>query len=84
MLFGLSLSMTSYDQLAHTIRRLGSRLDSTFIDRGISRRSDTCNFTPPLKNVHYLGVVFPLITHRPTQHFLVKQFPNSLQKAAVG
>jgi hypothetical protein len=60
MLSDLSLSITSYDQLAHTVKRLGSRLDSTFVGRGINQRFGTRNFIPPLQKGHYLKVVCPL------------------------
>jgi hypothetical protein len=52
--------VTSHDQLADTVQRLGSRLGSTFIDGGIHPRFGTRNFILPLQNGHYLEVVCPL------------------------
>lgn len=52
--------VTSHEQLADTVQRLGSRLGSTFVDGGIHPRFGTRNFTLPLKDHHYLEVVCPL------------------------
>lgn len=52
--------VTSHEQLADTVQRLGSRLGSTFVDGGIHPRFGTRNFTLALKNGHYLEVVCPL------------------------
>jgi len=52
--------VTSHDQLADTVQRLGSRLGSTFVDGGVHPRFGTRNFTLPLKDGHYLEVVCPL------------------------
>jgi hypothetical protein len=52
--------VTSHDQLADTVQRLGSRLGSTFVDGGIHPRFGTRNFTLPLQNGHYIEVVCPL------------------------
>ena len=52
--------VTSHDQLADTVQRLGSRLGSTFVDGGIHPRFGTRNFTAPLKNGQYIEVVCPL------------------------
>ena len=52
--------VTSHDQLADTVQRLGSRLGSTFVDGGVHPRFGTRNFTLPLKNGHYIEVVCPL------------------------
>ena len=52
--------VTSHDQLADTVQRLGSRLGSTFIDGGIHPRFGTRNFTAALKNGQYIEVVCPL------------------------
>ncbi len=52
--------VTSHDQLADTVQRLGSRLGSTFVDGGIHPRFGTRNFTLPLRNGHYIEVVCPL------------------------
>ncbi len=52
--------VTSHDQLADTVQRLGSRLGSTFVDGGIHPRFGTRNFTCALKNDQYIEVVCPL------------------------
>ena len=52
--------VTSHDQLADTVQRLGSRLGSTFVDGGVHPRFGTRNFTMPLLNGQYLEVVCPL------------------------
>ena len=52
--------VTSHDQLADTVQRLGSRLGSTFVDGGVYPRFGTRNFTLPLQNGHYIEVVCPL------------------------
>ena len=52
--------VTSHDQLADTVQRLGSRLGSTFVDGGVHPRFGTRNFTLPLLNGHYIEVVCPL------------------------
>jgi hypothetical protein len=52
--------VTSHDQLADTVQRLGSRLGSTFVDGGIHPRFGTRNFTACLKNGQYIEVVCPL------------------------
>ena len=52
--------VTSHDQLADTVQRLGSRLGSTFVDGGVHPRFGTRNFTIPLMNSQYLEVVCPL------------------------
>jgi hypothetical protein len=52
--------VTSHDQLADTVQRLGSRLGSTFVDGGIHPRFGTRNFTAPLAGGQYIEVVCPL------------------------
>jgi hypothetical protein len=52
--------VTSHDQLADTVQRLGSRIESAFIDGGIHPRFGTRNFTAPLRNGQYIEVVCPL------------------------
>jgi hypothetical protein len=52
--------VTSHDQLADTVQRLGSRLGSTFVDGGVHPRFGTRNFTLPLQNGQYIEVVCPL------------------------
>jgi hypothetical protein len=58
--------VTSHDQLADTVFRIGSRLGTTFIDGGIHPSFGTRNFTAPLINGQYLEVVCPL-DHPATQ-----------------
>ena len=52
--------VTSHDQLADTVQRLGARLGSTFVDGGIHPRFCTRSFTLPLQKGHRLEVVWPL------------------------
>jgi hypothetical protein len=52
--------VTSHEQLADTVQRLGSRLGSTFVDGGVHPRFGTRNFTMPLSDGHYIEVVCPL------------------------
>lgn len=52
--------VTSHNQLADTVQRLGSRLGSTFVDGGMHPRFGTRNFTTALKNGQYIEVVSPL------------------------
>ena len=52
--------VTSHDQLADTVQRLGARLGSAFIDGGVHPSFGTRNFTLPLQNGRYLEVVCPL------------------------
>ncbi len=52
--------VTSHEQLADTVQRLGSRIGSTFVDGGIHPRFGTRNFTCALKNGQYIEVVCPL------------------------
>ena len=52
--------VTSHEQLADTVQRLGSRLGSTFVDGGVHPRFGTRNFTLPLQGGHYIEVVCPL------------------------
>jgi hypothetical protein len=52
--------VTSHDQLADTVQRLGSRIGTTFVDGGIHPRFGTRNFTAPLLDGKYIEVVCPL------------------------
>jgi len=52
--------VTSHNQLADTVQRLGSRLGTTFVDGGIHPRFGTRNFTAPLLDGKYIEVVCPL------------------------
>jgi len=73
--------VTSHDQLADTVQRLGSRLGTTFVDGGIHPRFGTRNFTAPLLDDKYIEVVCPL------DHPATEQTPWGKavsQKAAEG
>jgi hypothetical protein len=73
--------VTSHDQLADTVQRLGSRISTTFLDGGIHPRFGTRNFTAPLMDGQYLEVVCPL------DHPATEQTPWGKavsQKAAEG
>jgi hypothetical protein len=52
--------VTTHDQLADTVQRLGARIGSAFVDGGIHPRFGTRNFTLPLMNNQYIEVVCPL------------------------
>ena len=52
--------VASHEQLADTVQRLGSRLNTTFVDGGIHPRFGTRNFTTPLLGGQYLEVVCPV------------------------
>ena len=52
--------VTSHDQIADTVQRLGSAVGTAFIDGGVHPRFGTRNFTLPLQNGHYIEVVCPL------------------------
>ena len=52
--------VTSHDQLADTVQRLGALIGSPFIDGGFHPRFGTRNFTCALKNDQYIEVVCPL------------------------
>ena len=52
--------VTSHDQFADTIQRIGSRIGSSFVDGGIHPRFGTRNFTAPLNEGRYIEVVCPL------------------------
>ena len=73
--------VTSHDQLADTVQRLGSRIGTTFVDGGIHPRFGTRNFTAPLLDGQYIEVVCPL------DHPATEQTPWGKavsQKAAEG
>ena len=52
--------VTSHEQLADTVQRLGARLGGAFVDGGIHPRFGTRNFTLALQNQQYLEIVCPL------------------------
>lgn len=73
--------VTSHEQLADTVQRLGSRLGTTFVDGGIHPRFGTRNFTAALLDDQYIEVVCPL------EHPATDQTPWGkavTQKAAEG
>ncbi len=73
--------VTSHDQLADTVQRLGARIGSTFVDGGLHPRFGTRNFTASLKHGQYIEVVCPL------DHPAAEQTPWGkavLQKANQG
>ncbi len=71
--------VTSHEQLADTVQRLGATLGATFVDGGIHPRFGTRNFTVPLQNGHYLEVVCPL-DHPATDS---NAFGSAVSKRAV-
>jgi len=52
--------VTSHEQIADTVQRIGSRIGSTFVDGGIHPRFGTRNFTAALQDGRYIEVVCPL------------------------
>ncbi len=76
--------VTSHDQLADTVQRLGSRLGSTFVDGGIHPRFGTRNFTAPLIGGQYLEVVCPLDHPATEQTPWGKAVTQKLKPVAVG
>lgn len=52
--------VTSHDQIADTVQRLGARLGCAFVDGGIHPRFGTRNFTAPLQLGQYIEVVCAL------------------------
>jgi hypothetical protein len=76
--------VTSHDQLADTVQRLGSRLGSTFVDGGIHPRFGTRNFTASLKNVNISRLSARLITQQQQKHLGVKRFQRKLTKVVAG
>ncbi len=52
--------VTSHEQLADTVQRIGSLMGTTFVDGGIHPRFGTRNFTAPLLGGMYIEVVCPL------------------------
>ncbi len=76
--------VTTHEQLADTVQRLGSRLESTFVDGGVHPRFGTRNFTLPLQGGHYLEVVCPLDHPASDSSPLEKLFHNAHKQVAVG
>jgi hypothetical protein len=52
--------VTSHDQIADTVQRIGALLGSAFQDGGIHPRFGTRNFTAPLQGGQYIEVVCPM------------------------
>lgn len=76
--------VTSHDQLADTVQRLGSRLGSTFVDGGIHPHFGTRNFTTSIKNGQYIEVVCPLDHPLRNKHRGAKLYLRKLTKVEVG
>lgn len=52
--------VSSHDQVADVVQRIGSQIGTAFVDGGIHPRFGTRNFTAPLLNGQYIEVVCPL------------------------
>jgi hypothetical protein len=76
--------VTSHDQLADTVQRLGSRIGSTFVDGGIHPRFGTRNFTAPLQVVNTSKLSAHLITQQRKQLHGARLSHKKLKKAADG
>lgn len=49
-----------HDQISDVVNRIGSQIETAFIDGGIHPKFGTRNFTAPLMNSQYIEVVCPL------------------------
>jgi hypothetical protein len=70
--------VASHDQISDVVNRIGSQIGTAFIDGGIHPKFGTRNFTAPLLNGQYIGVVCPL-DHPATD---VTPFGNAVKKKA--
>ena len=52
--------VASHEQISDVVNRIGSQIGTAFIDGGIHPKFGTRNFTAPLLNHQYIGVVCPL------------------------
>jgi hypothetical protein len=52
--------VASHDQISDVVNRIGSQIDTSFIDGGIHPKFGTRNFTAPLLNRQYIEVVCPM------------------------
>jgi hypothetical protein len=77
--------VTSHDQLADTVQRLGSRLGTTFVDGGIHPRFGTHVTSPHHFLMESTSKSFAhSIIQQQNKHLGVKQFQRRLKKAADG
>ena len=52
--------VSSHEQIADTVQRIGAQLSTAFVDGGIHPSFGTRNFTAPLQNGQYVEIVCPL------------------------
>lgn len=52
--------VASHDQISDVVNRIGSQIETAFVDGGIHPKFGTRNFTAPLLNGQYIEVVCPL------------------------
>jgi hypothetical protein len=52
--------VASHDQISDVVNRIGSQIETAFIDGGIHPKFGTRNFTAPLLNNQYVEVVCPM------------------------
>jgi len=52
--------VASHDQISDVVNRIGSQIETAFIDGGIHPKFGTRNFTAPLLNGQYIEVVCPM------------------------
>jgi hypothetical protein len=52
--------VASHEQISDVVNRIGSQIETAFIDGGIHPKFGTRNFTAPLLNNQYIEVVCPL------------------------
>ena len=50
----------SHDQISDVVNRIGSQIETAFIDGGVHPKFGTRNFTAPLLNGQYIEVVCPM------------------------
>jgi hypothetical protein len=52
--------VASHDQISNVVNRIGSQIETAFVDGGIHPKFGTRNFTAPLLNGQYIEIVCPL------------------------
>ncbi len=52
--------VASHDQISDVVNRIGSQIETAFVDGGIHPKFGTRNFTAPLLNGQYIEIVCPL------------------------
>ena len=52
--------VASHDQISDVVNRIGSQIETAFIDGGIHPKFGTRNFTAPLLNGQYIEIVCPM------------------------